>query len=86
MLITLPFFISPRIDLETSDAHLLLSLPREIAIEGAHAYNIMKTQVLGFLKKLQEQGTKVVKESDIKDFFSEKKEELLARRRERNNL
>lgn len=50
----------------------LLNLPREKALNGLNAYNNLKTKLMNYLKPFALQG-KIVKESDIQEFFEEEK-------------
>lgn len=52
----------------------LLSLPREQAIEGLHAYDKIRSKLRDFFKPFAEQG-KVVTEEEVRGFFSRVKEE-----------
>lgn len=52
----------------------LLSLPREQAIEGLHAYDKIRSKLRDFFKPFAEQG-KVVTEEEVRGFFSKIKEE-----------
>lgn len=51
---------------------VLLSLPREQAVEGLQAYNMIKAKLRDFFKPFAEQG-KVVTEEEVRDFFSKVK-------------
>lgn len=52
----------------------LLSLPREQAIEGLHAYDKIRFKLREFFKPFAEQG-KIVTEDEVRGFFSKVKEE-----------
>lgn len=51
---------------------VLLSLPKEQAVEGLQAYNMIKSKLRDFFKPFAEQG-KVVTEEEIRDFFDKVK-------------
>lgn len=55
-------------------ADALLSLPREQAIEGLHAYDKIKSKLRDFFKPFAEQGT-IVTEDKVREFFDKIKEE-----------
>ncbi|KAF9527218.1 hypothetical protein CPB83DRAFT_856573 [Crepidotus variabilis] len=57
----------------------LTKLPREKAINGIHAFNAMKDNLVKFLRPFAQDG-KIVDESDVKGFFSDLEEAAKARK------
>lgn len=50
----------------------LLKLPREQAVNGLEAYSNLKNKLMNYLQPFARDG-RIVKESDIQEFFAEEK-------------
>ncbi|KAK7040740.1 hypothetical protein VNI00_009646 [Paramarasmius palmivorus] len=62
-----------RLSLEELGMRALSRLPRERAIDGIHAFNSMREDLVQFLRPFAE-GGKVVAEADVQNFFDALKE------------
>lgn len=57
------------LSLEELGIRALARLPRDKAIDGIHAFNELRDDLIKFLRPFAQQG-KVVNESDVTDFFA----------------